>query len=320
MGEIRPGERVQSFDFASGEWKLRTVTDRIDSLYRGAVLTIDTGDSRIETTIHHPFWVVQGHELTFRSTPRLLSGGEDERQALPGRWVNSHELQAGDIIYSRDGKTRIIRSIHQRYEDAFPVSNLTIGDFHNYAVGFDSILVHNTALCDEAIGKVQARLNQGETTLDEIAETIRRDNLTREDKVDVDDALARLKAPTRIITPNAKLQRWAQQGGYIDPRTNKWVKFEGNLAADHVYPKSLIEKLDDFDLLTPQQQEFLLNYPGNFEPLPKSWNSSKLNRLADDWAKTPMGRQASKEYIDALRERQQAFEGFARELIRFWNQ
>ena len=127
-------------------------------------------------------------------------------------------------------------------------------------------------------------------------------------------------APNKITTPSPKLQQWAQQGGYVDPRTNKWVKFDRNLAADHVYPKDLIKKLDGFDRLRPQQQEFLLNYPGNFEPLPRSWNSSKWNRLADDWAKnTPMGRQASKEYIDALRERQQAFEGFANNLIDFWN-
>jgi hypothetical protein len=80
----------------------------------------------------------------------------------------------------------------------------------------------------------------------------------------------------------------------------------------------LIKKLPGFDKLTRDQKEFLLNYPGNFEPLPKVWNSSKLNRLADDWARTPMGRQASDEYIVRLRERQQAFEGFAKELIQFW--
>ena len=61
IGEIRPGERVRSFDFGSGEWMLREVTDRIDSLYTGAVLTITAGRSVIEATIHHPFWVVAGH-------------------------------------------------------------------------------------------------------------------------------------------------------------------------------------------------------------------------------------------------------------------
>ncbi|MBL9093175.1 MAG: tandem-95 repeat protein, partial [Planctomycetaceae bacterium] len=128
----------------------------------------------------------------------------------------------------------------------------------------------------------------------------------------------RYNPPSKITSPSTKLQQWAQQGGYVDPRTNRFIKFDGKLAADHVYPQYHIKKLDGFDKITPQQQEFLLNYPGNFEPLPKSWNSSKLNRLADDWAQTPMGRQASKDYTDALRERQQAFEGFSKSLIEFW--
>ncbi|TWT29252.1 hypothetical protein Enr8_51150 [Blastopirellula retiformator] len=167
IGEIRPGERVHSFDFEAGEWKLRTVTDRIDSIYEGAVLTIETGDSEIETTIHHPFWVIRGHELSKRSTPRLLSAGEDEGPVFPGRWVNSHELQAGDVITGRDGRPQIIRQIHQRYEESFPVSNLTIGDFHNYAVGVDSILVHNESLCDDGIERLNELVNQGAVRLED---------------------------------------------------------------------------------------------------------------------------------------------------------
>jgi hypothetical protein len=126
------------------------------------------------------------------------------------------------------------------------------------------------------------------------------------------------KLASKIPTPSPKIQKWAQKGGFIDPRTNAWIKFSGTLAADHVYPKSLIMELKDFDKLHPSQQEWLLNYPGNFESLPTSWNSSKFNRLADDWANTPMGSTASKEYIDALRARQQGFEAFANEMIGFW--
>jgi hypothetical protein len=122
-----------------------------------------------------------------------------------------------------------------------------------------------------------------------------------------------------IRSPSPKLRQWAQQGGYIDPRTNRWVATNERLAADHVYPKELIEKLPGFEKLKPEQKAWLLNYPGNFEPLPQSWNSSKKNRLADDWARTPMGRLASKEYIDRLRDRQQAFESFAKEMIESFN-
>jgi hypothetical protein len=141
---------------------------------------------------------------------------------------------------------------------------------------------------------------------------------------DVAEVLGKLKrivgnrSPAGIVSPSNTLQRGAKQGGYIDPRTNRWIRFEGTLAADHVYPQSLIKRLAGFDTLTREQQDFLLNYPGNFEPFPTTWNSSKKHLLADQWATTPMGRQASKEYIDSLRERQQAFEGFAKNLIDFW--
>jgi hypothetical protein len=43
-----------------------------------------------------------------------------------------------------------------------------------------------------------------------------------------------------------------------------------------------------------------------------------LNQLADEWAQTPMGSQASKRYIDALRERQRAFEQYAKNFTDFW--
>ncbi|TWT38309.1 polymorphic toxin-type HINT domain-containing protein [Blastopirellula retiformator] len=99
--------------------------------------------------------------------PRLLSTGEDEGPVFPGRWVNSHELQAGDVITGRDGRPQIIRQIHQRYEESFPVSNLTIGDFHNYAVGVDSILVHNESLCDDGIERLNELVNQGAVRLED---------------------------------------------------------------------------------------------------------------------------------------------------------
>jgi RHS repeat-associated protein len=119
-------------------------------------------------------------------------------------------------------------------------------------------------------------------------------------------------------TPNEVMRTWAQQGGYVDPITNQWVATQETLAADHVYPKSLIVRLRGFDKLSRAQKDFLLNYPGNFEPLPRNWNSSKLNRLAADWATTPMGSQAHPEYLRRLDARQQAFKSFAEDMIAFW--
>jgi hypothetical protein len=125
------------------------------------------------------------------------------------------------------------------------------------------------------------------------------------------------------ITPSEKIKRWIQlRGGYIDPETNKWVFGRapfGAAQASHLYPSSRIKQLPGFDRLTAAQQNWLLNHPDNFIPLPRQWNASMGNKLADDWAKTTTrGKMASKEFIDQLRESQEAFEGFAKEMIKFW--
>ncbi|MFN9420198.1 MAG: hypothetical protein ACK578_22295, partial [Pirellula sp.] len=104
--------------------------------------------SWVETTSYHPFWVVEGRDLNERSVPRELDPSEDEGKALRGRWVNSHELRAGDTIHLHDGTSARISRIEQRYESLLPVSNLTVRGFHTFFVGEASILVHNTSWCD----------------------------------------------------------------------------------------------------------------------------------------------------------------------------
>jgi hypothetical protein len=183
IGELNIGDRVYSFDFSQGCWALREITDRIDSLYTGSVLTIETDDSQIEVTIHHPFWVVRGHELGLRSVPRGLKKGENEGQSLTGRWVNSHELMAGDVIIGQDGQERTIVSINQRYEESFPVSNLTIGEFHNYAVGAGSILVHNEAICAEGEAWLKQLITSGQHSADEVADFVKHFKFTNGDEV-----------------------------------------------------------------------------------------------------------------------------------------
>ena len=66
---------------------------------------------------------------------------------LSGRWVHSHELQAGDRLTSEDGTILTLERIEQRFEESFLVSNLSIVDHHNYAVGEIGILVHNESWC-----------------------------------------------------------------------------------------------------------------------------------------------------------------------------
>jgi hypothetical protein len=148
IGEIEAGDEVLAFDFRAGEWRPKRVTQRMDSMYDGPLVTIETAPSTIQTTVYHPFWVVEGRDLEERSLPRELPPGEDEGGALPGRWVNSHELRAGDVIFTRGGRRQRITRVEQRYDGPMQVCNLTVEDDHTFAVGRDGVLVHNVSWCE----------------------------------------------------------------------------------------------------------------------------------------------------------------------------
>ena len=85
--------------------------------------------------------------LDERPVPGKLAVGEDEGGKLGGRWVSSHELQAGDVIYTRSGRTVRIVWLEQRYEQ-LPVCNLTVDGLPNFAVGVGEVLVHNRSNTD----------------------------------------------------------------------------------------------------------------------------------------------------------------------------
>jgi hypothetical protein len=139
---IEPGDRVWSYDFEKGEWRLATVEHRYDSEYNGPVVTIVVGDSRITCTARHPFWVIQGNDLENRPGFRELDVKEDRGLSLPGRWVNSHDLCEGDIVFLRDAGPVAIRQVLHRQAQT-PVCEMTIRDLHTFSVGRSGVLVHN---------------------------------------------------------------------------------------------------------------------------------------------------------------------------------
>jgi hypothetical protein len=147
IGEVQAGELVWAFNFAIGDWVLAKVVQRHDNVYQGDLVTVHVGASKIEVTAHHPFWVVEGQDLEGRPTPRKLAVGEDTGQALPGRWVDSHELRPADVLLSSDGRCRRVQAVDVRFESTLAVSNLTLDDHHTFAVGAESLLVHNVNWC-----------------------------------------------------------------------------------------------------------------------------------------------------------------------------
>jgi hypothetical protein len=126
---------------------LAEVVQRHDSIYRGELVAISMSSRVINVTANHPFWVLSGKNLDGRPFPHKLASDEDVGQSLPGRWVDSHHLQAGDMVFGYDGTQRCIEHVSVKSETAVPVSNLTVREQHTFAVGDQFILVHNTAWC-----------------------------------------------------------------------------------------------------------------------------------------------------------------------------
>jgi hypothetical protein len=148
IGSIEPGSSVMAWDFASGRWVAAEVLKRHDNIYTGAMVTVFAGQSKIEATGNHPFWVVKGHELDQRRTPSALAPGEDEGRRLSGRWVLSQDIEAGDLLFGLDGGYHRVSQVQQRWEEAVEVSNLTVAGHHTFAVGDEPLLVHNLAFCE----------------------------------------------------------------------------------------------------------------------------------------------------------------------------
>jgi RHS repeat-associated protein len=81
----------------------------------------------------------------------------------------------------------------------------------------------------------------------------------------------------------ARKEEHAYWGYYWDPFSND-IKFTKEImAADHIYSAHLITQLPGFDKLKPTEKDAILNYEGNFQPLPRNLNSSKWIRTADKW-------------------------------------
>jgi RHS repeat-associated protein len=115
-------------------------------------------------------------------------------------------------------------------------------------------------------------------------------------------------APGMVLnpfTPNAAMRANANaRGTYIDPITNNTFSTSGNLAADHIVPKSWIKELPGFSELTRSQQSWILNHPLNTQGLPTTYNSSKGAKMPGDW-QTYKGQLLDSRYLqnDAQRAR-----------------
>jgi RHS repeat-associated protein len=144
IAKVEPGARIWAYDFEGGVWRLCEVECRHDSIYEGPLVTLDVGACELTATAYHPFWVIEGQDLESRESLRNVDISEDRGGSLAGRWVNSHDLREGDVVFLRAGGRAMVRRIWQRHERT-PVSNLTVRGLHTFAVGENQVLVHNTS-------------------------------------------------------------------------------------------------------------------------------------------------------------------------------
>jgi hypothetical protein len=144
IGEVEAGERVWAFEFQGSTWRLCMVECRHDSDYHGPMVALDVGVGEVTATAYHPFWVIEGQDLENRPALRHVDVNEDRGKSLPGRWVNSHDLREGDVLFLRDRGRVTVRRVMQHHERR-PVCNLTVEGLHTFAVGEMQVLVHNTS-------------------------------------------------------------------------------------------------------------------------------------------------------------------------------
>jgi len=146
IGQIEARERVWAYNFETGKWELCRVVHRSDNHYDGTLETLDVGVGEVTATAWHPYWVIAGEDLENRPPLRHVDLNEDRGESLEGRWVNSHDLREGDVLFLRGKGAATVRRICRRHEST-RVCNLTVERLHTFAVGEMQVLVHNQPGC-----------------------------------------------------------------------------------------------------------------------------------------------------------------------------
>jgi hypothetical protein len=116
--DIKIGDLVLSYNEANGVEEYKEVVHLVtgDSVHKVVVVELSTGEL-IEATAKHPFYV-------------------------EGEWVDAESLSVGEKLF--DGRDYISVKSIEFYEKNLRVFNFTVSDNHNYFVGDNGVLVHNT--------------------------------------------------------------------------------------------------------------------------------------------------------------------------------
>ncbi len=145
---IQSSDLVWSFDMLLSEWKLRRVIETFQHDHDGEMVRVEMETESIESTGHHPWWVVRGENLEHRPQPEHVPHNPTGFQGQ-GRWVDATDLRVGDMLLLKSGEEAPITDLSRRHVST-KVYNFHVEEFHCYAVGNSQALVHNNS---KALGR-----------------------------------------------------------------------------------------------------------------------------------------------------------------------
>jgi hypothetical protein len=153
--QVRADHLVWSLDLVTGQWRYCRVIETYETEYVGEKIRFDLGGEWIESTCHHPVWVVEGENLDERPRPAHVRQAEVADATVPGRWVDACDLRVGDELFVNPSR-RNAAILEIKVEPvAATVYNFQVEELHNYAVGFAAVLVHNNAPCSSAANAIE---------------------------------------------------------------------------------------------------------------------------------------------------------------------
>ncbi|MEG6591325.1 S8 family serine peptidase [Paenibacillus barengoltzii] len=115
--QVRVGDLVLAKDTETGIQAYQPV-EKLFNSESEEIFTIKIGDTQIDTTGNHPFWV-------------------------KGKgWVPAEDLQPGDQLETEDGGLVSVDALKVNYKDT-KVYNFTVSGFHTYYISDLGILTHN---------------------------------------------------------------------------------------------------------------------------------------------------------------------------------
>lgn len=150
---VSVNDSVYAYDFSSGVWVFGRVVETYQNDYIGEKIRIKVQGDWIESTRHHPVWVIAGNNLENRPRPEHVVRAEEDGAEGEGRWVDACDLQVGDVLLTKDHQGADRRAAGRATIDAIEVEfvaakvyNFQVEGLHNYAVGYWQVLVHNNAI------------------------------------------------------------------------------------------------------------------------------------------------------------------------------